>query len=78
MKPSDYVQHRFKQAAMKDEYPISRSIQDTGLEAKILVLLEAVEADDKDPSSVEVQLRTHMNTNALELILRAALGLKEK
>ena len=44
---------------------------------RVRPLVEAVEADNGQPSMVEVQLRAHMNPEKLERILRAALALKE-
>jgi len=41
-------------------------------------LIEAVMAEDTEPSFIEVQLRAHMNTAKLERLLRAALALREE
>jgi len=44
---------------------------------KVRPLIEAVMADDSEPSFVEVQLRAHMNNAKLERLLCAALALRE-
>jgi len=41
-------------------------------------LIEAVMAEDTEPSFIEVQLRAYMNTAKLERLLRAALALREE
>jgi len=46
--------------------------------AKQAPLIEAVMAEDTEPSFIEVQLRAHMNTAKLERLLRAALKLREE
>jgi len=44
--------------------------------AKQRPLIEAVMAEDAEPSFIEVQLRAHMNVEKLERLLRAALALR--
>ena len=46
--------------------------------AKRAPLIEAVMADDSEPSFIEVQLRAHMNVEKLERLLRAALKLRDE